>query len=99
MISTASYDPSFAYSQKTANQSHVDSLGRTTPSIDKPNQGAVITVKPENLKMSIMSEVTYANHAAAINLGNKVFTNQSGEDSLRLHEYLKSISFNSKQWN
>ena len=99
MISTSSYDSSFAFSTKTAKQLHVDSLGRHPTTINRGNQGAVMTDKPENLEMSIMSEVAYANHAAAINPGIKVFTNQSGEDGWRLHEYLKSINFNSKQWN
>ena len=65
--------------RKTANQLHGDSSSGHPTTINKGDQGAVMTDKPENLEMSIMSEVTYANHAAAINPGIKVFTNQSGE--------------------
>ena len=98
MISTSSYDHSFAFSQKTANQLLGDSLRSPPVSIDQRNQGTVITDKPENLEMSVTSEVTYANHAAVIKPEIKFITNKPGEDGLRLHEYLKSINFNSKQF-
>ena len=67
MISTSTYDHSFAFSQKTANQLLGDSLRSPPVPIDQRNQGTVFSDKPENLEMSVTSEVTYANHAAVIN--------------------------------
>ena len=99
MISTSTYDHSFAFSQKTANQLLGDSLRSPPVPIDQRNQGTVIRDKPENLEMSVTSEVTYANHAAVINPEIKFMTNKPGKGGLGLHEYLKSINFNSKQWN
>ncbi len=99
MISTSTYDHSFAFSQKTANQLLGDSLRSPPVPIDQRNQGTVFSDKPENLEMSVTSEITYANHAAVIIPEIKFMTNKPGKAGLRLHEYLKSINFNSKQCN